>query len=226
MFLLRRLGQYLHAVYESWVSLVSGVGSVVLLVLLAFWGDEWLWLKDNQKTFVWLAIIGLFVTGFVVWDKVRPDLTIEIQRVLLQPYAFWEDLETLSNVISIELFLVNTRSANTAVKRYGLTVHYDGQTIVGKGFASDGFMLESTHRRFIDLEAEKDKILPQGAPTRGLVCFVLEGTSLSKLRGKKMVLTVTDSYNVTKRIKATIPTEDTDKLAMSPPPYMNQLYKG
>lgn len=68
---LHHVGQYLSAIIHGWVALVSGLASIILLVLVAFWGDDWPFLKDNKKTFVWTAFICLVVAGFSAWRKER-----------------------------------------------------------------------------------------------------------------------------------------------------------
>jgi hypothetical protein len=112
--LLRHVGQYLSAIYSGWVGLVSGVAGVVLLILLVFWGDDYAFLKDNKKTFVWTAFICLLLAGFSAWRKER-------QR--------WERLGGLGVLSLTPKELVSVFKGRTTTQGEKLVKSYIGKVI-------------------------------------------------------------------------------------------------
>lgn len=134
----RHLWSFVIAVYDSWVSLVSGVGSIVLTFLIAFWGDEWLVLKDNKTTFIVLAIACFTVTMFTVWYKERraleaeqakntlPNIDVEIQEV----YPEFTVSETgkhphhIDEYYTVSVHLTN-KGRPIAVRRFELLAYND-----------------------------------------------------------------------------------------------------
>ena len=69
--LLHHIVQYLSEIVHGWAALVSGIASIILFILVAFWGDDYVFLKDNRKTFIWTAFICLIIAGFSTWRKER-----------------------------------------------------------------------------------------------------------------------------------------------------------
>lgn len=198
----RHLAQYVSVVYGSWVARVSGIGSIVLLVMLVFWGDKWPILRDNKTTFVWLAIICLIVTGFDVWYQSRPDLLIENRGVFLDADSIIPEASTVTpQCVTIMLYIVNARSVPVAIKSYELAVELYGQTIVGQLVSSADIALYTTRRT--DLNAIKNTLMQQGLPTEGWVRFYCGDDP--RLRGQPFVLTVTDAYNIPRKIHGRIP---------------------
>lgn len=68
------IGLYLRTILGGWVSLLSGIAGVVLLVLTVFLSDRYAVLRDNKTTFVWAAIVCVLVAGFAAWRKERVQL--------------------------------------------------------------------------------------------------------------------------------------------------------
>ncbi|MDX6272326.1 MAG: hypothetical protein QOD28_3549 [Acidobacteriota bacterium] len=128
MSLLRHIGLYLSAIYDGWVALVSGVAGVVLLVLLVFWGDDYLFLRDNKKTFVWTAFICLMVAGFSAWRKERQK---------------WERLGGLATLSMRPKDLVSVFNQRTTTQGEQLAKSYRGKWIKISGAISD-VSVEST----------------------------------------------------------------------------------
>lgn len=86
MIFFNHIGLYLRAILGGWVSLLSGIAGVVLLVLTVFLSDRFAVLRDNKTTFVWAAIVCVLVAGFAAWREERlqlEKLTGESNRVML-----------------------------------------------------------------------------------------------------------------------------------------------
>jgi len=228
MALHRDLAQYCVAVYGEWVSFVSGVGSIALLIILAFWGDQVPFLKDNQKAFVWLGVIGLFVAGFAVWNQIRPKLTFEIKGVWVQLNAFgFPTIDPMAVIVVFKVVLVNTRPANNAIKRYELTVEMDKRPHKSNIVPYDDLIEAKTGKQALNLEAVKRSILIQGHPVEGYVCFeMVDEIDVEAMRYKKFVLTATDAYDVPHKIKGRLPSTDTKILSRKAPQWVNDLYRG
>lgn len=153
------VGQYLSAIYYGWVSLMSGVAGVVLLVLLVFWGDQYTYLKDNKKTFVWMAFICLIVAGFSAWRKER-------QR--------WERLagSTVCSLTPEEL--VKVFDGRTTAQGDALAKNYIGKWIKVSGSIDD--VTTASRRRVTNVNLETD------APYIILIFRGKAADSLSMLR--------------------------------------------
>lgn len=120
--LLRHIGQYLSTIFHGWVALVSGVAGIVLLVLVAFWGDDYAFLKDNKKTFLWTAFICLIVAGFSAWRKERQK---------------WERLGGLATLSNTPKDLTGVFNQRTTVQGKQLAKNYRGKWIKICGAISD-----------------------------------------------------------------------------------------
>jgi hypothetical protein len=93
MRLLKYIGDFFLAVYKGWVSLMSGIASVILGALVIFWGNKYELLRDNKTTFKWVAIACLALAVISVWirkckeldaerDKnAKPKIKVEIEEV-------------------------------------------------------------------------------------------------------------------------------------------------
>jgi hypothetical protein len=215
MSIIRALGQYFIAVYGSWVSLMSGIGSVVLSILLAFWGDEWTFLKDNKSTFIWLALICLFMTGFTVWYKNRPDILIEQRGVFLDAGGERDEpSDIICCFVTIMLYMVPTTSIPTAIKSYKLIIKDKGKEIVGVNASTHMVTLYGYRQK--DLDETKNTLLQQGLPNEGWIRFYFPESC--DLKGKQFVLTITDTFNISRKVKGRIPSDRSDEIRRYIPP--------
>jgi hypothetical protein len=130
------LWSFAAAVYRSWVALVSGVGSIVLAFLIAFWGNEWNFLKDNKTTFIGLTIACFIVTMFTVWYKERkaleaeqakntlPEIKAEIEEVYTENIVRKDGVHPNHNdtYFTLKVYLVN-KSRPIAIRQFKLDVN-------------------------------------------------------------------------------------------------------
>ncbi|OLE52218.1 MAG: hypothetical protein AUG51_19125 [Acidobacteria bacterium 13_1_20CM_3_53_8] len=130
--LLRHVGQYLSTILHGWVSLVSGIAGIVLLVLVIFWEDKYAFLRDNKATFVWMAFICLMVAGFSAWRKERQK---------------WEQLGGLATLSATPKEIVSVFKGRTTAQGEKLAKNY-----VGKWMRVSGPIQ--------DVEVETDPFLP------------------------------------------------------------------
>ncbi len=215
MALLRQLVQYFIAVCGSWVSIMSGIGGLILCILLIFWGDEWAFLKDNKTTFVWLAVICLFVTSFVVWYKNRPDLLIEQRDVFLDAGGDRDEaMNATPRYVTIRLYMVSTSNLPVAIKSYELTVEAFGRKVSGQIIPTH--MVTLYTERQTDLNKNKNTLMQQGLPVEGWVRFYL--SDILNLKGQPFVLTITDTFNISRNIKGRIPLDCSDEIRKYIPP--------
>jgi hypothetical protein len=227
MSLIRRLGQYFVAVCREWVALVSGIVSIALLVLPKWLGNRWPWFKDNETMFICAGVICVFVAGFAVWNKVHPDLRIKIRRATAHLNGFtFSRLDPISSLVILELYLVNARPEPTPIDEYALLVIMtSGRPLRGRNVSVKGLQWGRMGPELIDLECIKHVPLQQGVPVVGHVGFSVDVIDEKKLSGARVVLTVTDGYNGSRKIRATIQTNGADELDRTPPPYMNEAYR-
>jgi len=133
--LLHHLGQYLSGIYEGWVSLVGGIAGIVLLILVGFWGDDYAFLRDNKKTFVWTAFICLIIAGFSAWRTERQK---------------WERLGGASALSITPKELVSVFKQRTTTQGTKLAKHYIGKWLKVSGPMSDvGANTDRRSRRFV-----------------------------------------------------------------------------
>jgi hypothetical protein len=116
--LLHHLWQYLSAIYEGWVSLVGGIAGIVLLILVVFLGDDYAFLRDNKKTFVWTAFICLVIAGFSAWRTERQK---------------WERLGGLTALTKTPKELVSVFNQRTSTQGTKLSKHYIGKWLKVSG---------------------------------------------------------------------------------------------
>ncbi|MDT7541459.1 MAG: hypothetical protein QOE33_1363 [Acidobacteriota bacterium] len=222
MFLLRAIGEYFLAVWADWISRMSGVASIVISFLAAY--SE---LKDKGKPALWIAAaICYLITSFSVWYKNRPDLKIEIRDIAVQLNAFTlMNRDPMTSLVVLELYLVNTRPANNAIKQYALCIKTDKHTLSCQDASVYGLRWRQTQAILKDLRSIQYDILMQGKPVVGHLGFIIDDDELGKFSGKKLILTVTDSYNVLRKVTATIPAGSIDRLERVPIALMLHAYK-
>jgi hypothetical protein len=224
MSLLRAVGEYLTAMCADMLSRISGICGVILLLIAGF-----VKLSEQGEAKYWLcAAFGCYViAAFKVWYNTRSDLRIKIRQVTAHLNAFkFSRLDPISTLVILELYLVSTRPEPNAIEEYALHISmYNGRQLRGRNVSLKGLQWGRTGRKLIDLESVKDEPLTQGRPVVGHVGFSVNIDDEEKLSGERLVLTVTDVYNVSRKIKATIQTEGADFLDRTPPPYMNEAYR-
>lgn len=203
--------QYIAAMWADWISLLSGLASLVFTVVALIFK-----LKDLGQARYWIvaAVISYVIASFRVWYKHRPDLTIEERGVWLDAGITVEELDRISSYITIRLFMVNTRLATNAIKSYSLTVEINGKRREATPVPCDRFMLNSTREGLMDLDAHKHSVLQQGWPTEGWVRLLVSGLTLDEALDKAFALVVTDIYNVTYKIKRHTPPERRNEIVV------------
>lgn len=139
---MRHLWRYLLAVFSPWVGLVSGIASVLFLVL-----GFVLELGDLTQFRYWVvaAFICYAIAAFWAWYRNQPDLTIRTERVFLDRNI--EGLRVISSTfpapqfVTIVLYQSNTRKADNAIDSYNLTATYYGQQYQGEIVQADMLVL-------------------------------------------------------------------------------------
>lgn len=220
MSLLLAIWEYVVAMWTDWVSRMSGVASLIISFLAAYYE-----LKDKGKPALWMAAAACYlITSFAVWYKTRPDLSVELQGTWLQfnGYSF-PSIDPVAYLIVVKLLLVNTRPANNAIKQYKLTVETALRPHEGSVVRVNKLRWLRAGGGVANLEQAKYSPLVQGQPVEGCVCFEVGELDAEEMKGRHFVLTVTDAYNVSRRIKGSVPEQD-GKVVDQPSVY-DQAYR-
>lgn len=208
--LVRHIGEYLAAMWADWVSRMSGLASLLIAFLAAYYQ-----LIERGKPALWVAAaITYLIASFSVWRKNQPDLSVESEGIFLDSGV--SGLEEKGAYLTIKLLLVNTRMSNNAIKRFELFVVVDGLKRVGRLTPTDTIIQKSEGDGHIDLNKFKHSPLPQGWPKDGWVRFALDGLSVEHVRNKKLVLIVTDAYNIVHKIEAKTPQQPSNDIIRRP----------
>jgi hypothetical protein len=206
------------------ISRISGICGVIFLLIAAT-----VKLSEQGEAKYWLyAAFGCYVVAaFKVWHNTRPDLRIKIGQATAHLNAFtFFDEDPITALVILELYLVNTRPEPNAIETYALHISMkSGRQLRGRNVSLKGLQWGRTGPQLTDLEGTKDAPLAQARPVVGHVGFIVDINDEKKLSDERLVLTVTDVYNVSRKIKATIRTEGVDVLDRTPPPYMNEAYR-
>jgi hypothetical protein len=208
---MRHLWRYILAVFSPWVGLVSGIASVLLLVLGFIFK-----LSDLTQFRYWViaAFICYAIAAFWAWYRNQPDLTIRTERVFLdrniEGFLVTSSTSPAPQFVTIVLYQSNTRKADNAIDSYGLSVTHHGQQYQGEIAQSDMLMLQSTGRGWQDLYKLRLVPLKQGQPIEGWIRFGFKGEP--NLKGCRWVLTVRDAYNTTHNVKGVLPLDFSDEI--------------
>ena len=200
----RDFKDYFRAVGSTWVGLMSSIVGLILLGLGFVFS-----LSGLTQFRYWLtaSIICFAVASFKAWQKHRPDLIIEIKTVVLDTnyggMIVRSETSSLHQFVTLMLYLSNTRPEDNSVRSYRLIVEGYGRTQEGEGFDCDGFYNPDTYETCLDLNKHKRTPLKQGVPVEGCVRFLLGREP--HVKGHRYTLIVTDAYNVSRKIKGTLP---------------------
>lgn len=213
--MLRALKEYVAAIGADVVSRISGICSVLLLIIAGF-----MKLSETGQARYWLyaAVVCYAIAAFNLWYKNRPNLIIELREVLLDTNyggMLYQSNSPLPHFVTFTIYISNTRPADNSIKSYELFVNVYGRQVVGESFWTHGLTRERTWQAYPDLNKTKMSVLKQGNPTEGWLRFKFDGEP--SIKGHKFVLAITDAYNVTHKVKGTIPLELTEGLIRRPP---------
>lgn len=200
---MRFIWQYIAAMWADWVSRMSGIASIVFTVVALVFK-----LTDFGQARYWIAaaFLSYVIASFWVWYKHRPDLTIEETGIWIDAGVTIDELDQVSSYVTIRLFMVNTRPATNAIKKYSLTVDVDGKKWEGKTVPADRIVLKGVAGGEVDLDAFRNSML-QGWPTGGWVRFLVPGLTLDQALDKPLTLVVTDVYKAIYKFERRTPPE-------------------
>ena len=211
----RALGEYIAAIWADWLSRMSGVASLVIAFIAAYYE-----LLDRGKPALWIAVVASYaVASFMVWYKHHPDLIIEMREVLLDTNhgsMEYQSTSPLPQFVTLLLYLTNTRQADNAIKSYELSVDVYGRKFIGQNFRTNGLTRRVIWDEHPDLNKARLSVLKQGTPAKGWLPFGFDPEP--SIKGHEFTLTVTDAYNFTRRLKGRIPLDFTEGLIRKPNP--------
>jgi len=206
--------QYLVALCTDWISLMSGVFSLLFLVI-GFTQKP----TSNWQIKYWFvaAVGGQAIASYRVWYKTRPDVKIDVLRLCLDSGLGWfEQLNSPQTFLTLELLIVNTRPGDNAIKTCECTIEINDRKYLGQLFAVRGLVLKHSGTEIQGLNLTEFPILKQGNPTKGWIRFMFDGVPIGQVWGKDFVLIMSDTNTDTsRRIKGRITLdEDADELAL------------
>jgi hypothetical protein len=227
---MRHLLRYIADLWKGWVGIMSSTASVIFLALGLFRK-----ITERGQLRYWLgaAFTCYAVASFWTWFRIRPDLAIDIQQTSLdrgitQP-ELREKLELSQTVegepsyVTLTLHIVNTKQQDNSLKSYQLVVFLKSRLQWWSGVHAEpvtivGFMPRGANGAFVDLNSFSSTVLKQGWPSPpGCIRFRVP-RSKKQIVGKKFTLGVRDVYNVTHKVRGSIPSDCTDDIVYDPNP--------
>src|SRR5579862_6655739 len=99
---------YLSEFGADWKNLVSGIGSIILVVLGIFWGIVFPGSSLPNWTFWVLAVICLEIAHYRIWSQIRPIFIIDLEDVILDAGVDGVE-EQLGTYVTIRVILAETK---------------------------------------------------------------------------------------------------------------------
>ena len=147
------------------------------------------------------------IASFKAWQKHRPDLIVEIKKVVLDTnydgMIVRSETSPLPQFVTLMLYLSNTRGEDNSIRSYKLIAEGYGREHEGANDDCDGFFNPDTREACVDLDKQKRTPLKQGVSVEGCVRFLLEAKA--NIKGHRYTLIVTDAYNFSRKFKGTLP---------------------
>jgi len=206
------LRDFFAALYNDWLTLVSGIASVVLAVWVVLFTPT----NEVSRKALWITFaLCLFVAAYRLWAREhkaleRARIYPDIRGRIDEDSLFIGVTRSYLNVtyIPIVVTLVNHNLTETAIDRYELTVLADGKeyeatniSITGEQWvrpAFDKFGLptnpEGVKTKYKDLYANRHEVLKRGIPQHGWLNFVLTKTLIQTNTDCRLRLTVVDAF--------------------------------
>ena len=176
---------------------MSGIASLVLFVLGV----------TLSQGFLIAAFVCLLVASFTAWYRNHPDLIIEVRYTVLDTnyggMIFRSETSPLPQLVTLMLYLSNTRREDNSIRSYKLIVEGYGRKQEGENVDCEGFFNPETRETCIDLDKRKRTPLKQGVPVEGCVRFLLSAEP--HVKGHRYTLIVTDAYNFSRKLKGVLP---------------------
>jgi hypothetical protein len=206
---LAHIGQYIAAMWSDWLGRMSSTASVIFIIIALIFK-----LTDVGQARYWIgaAFACYAIASFRVWYKTRPDLKAELQEIFLGSGVTPFEKLHVKHYLTIVLFLVNTRSEKNAIKDYELVVEVDGQNQVGQCVDTTNLLLESTRQGLTNLDELRQSTLEQGQPKDVWTRFAFDLSH--DVKDKNFILTITDVYDVSYKIKGKTPPIYSDDIIM------------
>lgn len=201
---LRFIKDYVVAIGSDWVGLVSGIASIVFLVLGFIFK-----LSDVTQFRYWAiaAFLCYAIASYWAWYKNRPDLGIEQMEVFLsQSISDEGGIQLVSYDVTMLLMLINRHKVDNAIRGYDLKVIREGNPSQGWPKSTLGTVIANVGKGFPDLRSTASYILKQGHPRYGWVAFRYSQVGKDfDLSFCDYVLTVTDVLGGEYKIKGELP---------------------